>query len=118
MRNLVMAALLGLALLAEAPAAGAQTPGDQSPGTTQSLGAQGVTVPSLRTTPPAAPPPGISTAAPVPSTRILGVPVTADAPVSPSYDGTAYKTLGGQAETDQDAISGQVMQPLDSARPK
>jgi hypothetical protein len=39
------------------------------------------------------------------------MPVQADAPVSPSYDGTAYKTLGGQAETGQDAIAGQVMQP-------
>ncbi len=117
MRGLVIAALLGPAWAWPA-AAVAQTQGDQAPGTTQSLGAEGVTVPSLRTAPPAAPPPGTNTAAPVPSARILGVPVTADAPVSPSYDGTAYKTLGGQAETDQDAISGQVMQPLDSGRPK
>ncbi len=118
MRGLGIAALLGLACLAWPAASTAQTQGDPAPGTTQSLGAQSVAVPSLRTTPPAAPPPGSNTAAPVPSTRVLGVPVTADAPVSPSYDGTAYKTLGGQAETDQDAISGQVMQPLDSARPK
>lgn len=46
-----------------------------------------------------------------PTARILGVPVTADAPVSPAYDGTAFKTLGGQAETGEDAIAGQVMQP-------
>jgi hypothetical protein len=48
---------------------------------------------------------------PAPTANVLGVPVQADAPVSPSYDGTAYKTLGGQAETGQDAIAGQVMQP-------
>ncbi len=117
MRGLVIAALLGLACVVW-PAASMAQPQPPATGTTQSLGAQSVTVPSLRTSPPVAPPPGSNTAAPVPSTRVLGVPVTADAPVSPSYDGTAYKTLGGQAETDQDAISGQVMQPLDSARPK
>jgi hypothetical protein len=48
---------------------------------------------------------------PAPTANLLGVPVQADAPVSPSYDSTAYKTLGGQAETGQDAIAGQVMQP-------
>ncbi len=48
---------------------------------------------------------------PAPTATVLGVPVQADAPVSPSYDSTAYKTLGGQAETGQDAIAGQVMQP-------
>ena len=116
MRDLVMAALAVSAALFVAAEAAAQTPGDQAPGSTQSLGARSVVVPSLRTSPSAAAP--ARTAAPVPSTRVLGVPVTADAPVSPSYDGTAYKTLGGQAETDQDAISGQVMQPLDSGRPK
>ncbi len=49
--------------------------------------------------------------APGPGGQVLGVPVTADAPVSPPYDGTAYKTLGGQSETGADAIAGQVMQP-------
>ncbi len=115
MRDLMRAALLGSALLAVPAAAGAQTPGS-----TQSLGARSpsVAVPPVQTSPSAVPPPRNNTAAPVPSTRVFGVPVTADAPVSPSYDGTAYKTLGGQAETDQDAISGQVMQPLDSGRPR
>ena len=117
MRDWVIA-LLGVACAALPVAAMAQSQPDPAPGTTQSLGAQSVAVPSLRTAPAVPPPPGTNTAAPVPSTRVLGVPVTADAPVSPSYDGTAYKTLGGQAETDQDAISGQVMQPLESGRPK
>ncbi len=78
--------------------------------------------PPNRTTIAPLPPPPVparrkEAAAPVPSGRVLGVPVTADAPVSPAYDGTAYKTLGGQAETGQDAISGQVMQPTDAGRP-
>ena len=100
--------------------AGAQSQGSAQSQGAQSLGAQSpaVVVPPVQTSPSAAPPARNNTAAPVPSTRLLGVPVTADAPVSPSYDGTAYKTLGGQAETDQDAISGQVMQPADSAQPK
>ncbi len=81
--------------------------------------APAVAVPPLSTTPrPVPPPPPRTGSAPVPSARVLGVPVTAGAPVSPSYDGTAYKTLGGQAETGQDAISGQSMQPLESGRPR
>ncbi len=79
---------------------------------------------TLQTAPPPAaaqplpaPPPTTATATataptrPAPTASVLGMPVQADAPVSPSYDGTAYKTLGGQAETGQDAIAGQVMQP-------
>ncbi len=118
MRDVAMATLLGLAAFGLPAAAFAQAP-------QQSLGAQSVTtqsptlvVPPAGATTAVRPSARNNTAAPVPSARVLGVPVTADAPVSPSYDGTAYKTLGGQAETDQDAISGQTMQPLDSAQPK
>ncbi len=107
-RNRVMVAVCGLVLMAGTPAWAqtAETP------------PKSVNVPPLRTAPTPARSGRGTSAAPVPSTRVLGVPVTADAPVSPPYDGTAYKTLGGQAETGQDDISGQVMQPTGAGQPK
>ena len=110
-RNLVLAASASLIVAGAALPACAQAlaPPAQAP--------RAVIVPPLQTGPLVGAPGRRSSAAPVPSARVLGVPVTADAPVSPSYDGTAYKTLGGQAETGQDAISGQVMQPA-GAGPK
>ena len=60
---------------------------------------------------PVGPPPSlgkIEAAAPVtPEVQVFGVPIRPDAPVSPSYAGTAYHTFAGQAETGQDAISEQ-----------
>jgi hypothetical protein len=52
-----------------------------------------------------------------PTVRVYGVTIKPDAPVSPSYAGTAYRTLGGQPETGQDAIAGQVMQPTTADQP-
>ena len=102
-RNAAM--LLGVAM------AWAAAPARAQDATTPAQPPRTVVVPPLQTGPTPAGPRRNNSAAPVPSARVLGVPVTADAPVSPSYDGTAYKTLGGQAETGEDAISGQVMQP-------
>ena len=60
---------------------------------------------------PVGPPPSlaqIEAAAPkVPELQVYGVAVRPDAPVSPAYDGTAYRTFAGQAETGEDAISEQ-----------
>ncbi len=42
-----------------------------------------------------------------PTVRLFGVPTTAWAPVDPPYSGTAYRTLGGQAETSADAVAEQ-----------
>ncbi len=50
-----------------------------------------------------------------PGFPILGIPARIDAPVSPSYAGTAYHTLAGQPETGADAIAAQVMQPDDAS---
>ncbi len=50
-----------------------------------------------------------------PNFTVLGVHAGIDAPVSPSYAGTAYHTLAGQPETGADAIAGQVMQPDDAS---
>ena len=60
---------------------------------------------------PVGPPPSlaqIEAAAPkAPEVQVYGVPIRPDAPVSPSYAGTAYETFAGQAETGADAISAQ-----------
>ncbi len=60
---------------------------------------------------PVGPPPSlaqIEAAAPrTPEMQVFGVSVRPDAPVSPSYAGTAYQTFAGQAETGEDAIADQ-----------
>ena len=59
--------------------------------------------------PVAAPAQAAATYRAAPTVRLFGLPAALWAPVSPPYSGTAYRTLGGQAETGADAISEQTI---------
>jgi hypothetical protein len=95
--TLRMASSIALGLLAPLSAAVAQ--GD--------AGAPAAPPPQVRQV--AAPAQAATTYRAAPTVRLFGLPAALWAPVSPPYTGTAYRTLGGQAETGADAIAEQSM---------